>query len=92
MLQKVLNVRHRRLRRMGRALLRHLRANGWDDHGALLRGRFDSATARFSALQYHPDVSITEELRIYRVRLGLLGLAEQIEATINARGIAEPER
>jgi hypothetical protein len=80
---KVLNVRHRRLRRLSKALLRHIRTQGLDDRGVLLRQRFDSAVFRFSELQYHVELSRTDKLRIYRVRLGLLGLQDQIEATVN---------
>jgi hypothetical protein len=76
---------------MGKALLRHLRVTGLDDVGIALRARYESAVVRFIALQHHPELDITEETRIYRVRLGLLALAEQIEATINHR-IAEPEK
>lgn len=91
MLHKVLNVRHRRLRRMARALLRHLRTTGLDERGKELCHRFESALARFVELHRRPNLTVNEELRIYRVRLGLLAYREQIEATLQSR-ITEPEK
>lgn len=89
MLHKLLNVRHRRLRRLSRALIRHLRTEGLDEKGTLLRNRLWSALARFNDVHYHPELSNTEKTRINRVRLSLIGMQDQIEATISTR-MSEP--
>lgn len=83
---KVLNARHRRLRRLSRALLRQLRTNGVISHTDLLRCRFSEAVARFNDLRGHPDLGTDDMLYINRVSLGLFALMEQIEATINSKG------
>jgi len=89
--QKVLRVRHRRLRRLSKALLKQLRAVGATEYTNLLRSRFSEAVARFNDLRGHPDLSRDDMQHINRVSLGLFALMDQIDATVNSRRTDEPE-
>ena len=81
---KVLRVRVVRVRRLGRSLLRHLRTSGFDRRANELRLRFAGAVARLGALValYADDPSVVEV--VWQVRLGVLGLTDQIDAMAEA--------
>lgn len=70
------------MERFSRALLRHLRLNGYDRRALILRARLEGALARLTELARCPDADAEVVQTIMRMRIGYIGTSDQINATI----------
>jgi hypothetical protein len=84
-MQKVLNARWSRVRRLARATLRYIRANGVDQKATYLRQQFEAAVAKLADLAYHPNADTHIIATIRNIKLGLTGYTDQIEASLQSK-------
>jgi hypothetical protein len=93
--ERILKTRVTRVKRLGRALLRHLRTHGGDERALKLRLQLSEAVTRLDELtrRFVYDIKVVDA--VLNVRLGLIGLNDQIVATLLSDGqppfIEEPQ-